>query len=207
MDLSEKIIPEQKTGIAIETSADVVAKTNHEAVELFKMAVSRLQQINEWDKIANGISATFTIVNEKGEKLMRSPEKGDYFKIDIPGPGTKSGYGFDWVRLEEIIETDNGDTESYGFRVRPSGNPSENSTETAHFYSPESTSTFLITRNYNAVSAKVFDRNTKPNQEAKPTVDKIRDAVVGVAGLVGLSKLQWKSLVEGLVAHNKNSRS
>ena len=36
MNLSEKIIPEQKTGISIEASADVVAKTNHEAVELFQ---------------------------------------------------------------------------------------------------------------------------------------------------------------------------
>jgi hypothetical protein len=67
MDLSEKIIPEQKTGIAIEASADVVAKTNYEAVELFKTAVSRLQQINDWNKIADGISATFTLVNEKGK--------------------------------------------------------------------------------------------------------------------------------------------
>lgn len=200
MNLSEKIIPEQKTGISIEASADVVAKTNHEAVELFRMAVSRLQQINDWNKIAVGISATFTLVNEKGDKLTRSPEKGDYFKIDIPGLGTKSGDGFDWVRVEEVIETDNGDTESYGFRVRPSSNPNDNSNETAHFYSPESTSTFLITRNYNAVTAKVFDRNTKPNREAKSAVDQIRDTVVGVAGLVGPSKLQWKSLVEGLVA-------
>ena len=164
------------------------------------MAVSRLQQINDWNKIAVGISATFTLVNEKGDKLTRSPEKGDYFKIDIPGLGTKSGDGFDWVRVEEVIETDNGDTESYGFRVRPSSNPNDNSNETAHFYSPESTSTFLITRNYNAVTAKVFDRNTKPNREAKSAVDQIRDTVVGVAGLVGPSKLQWKSLVEGLVA-------
>jgi hypothetical protein len=201
MDLGEKIIPEQKTGMAIEVSADVVAKANHEATELFKMAVSRLQQINDWDKIAVGLSATFTLVNEKGEKLMRSPEKGDYFKIDIPVPGTKSGDGFDWVQVEEIIETDNGDTESYGFRVRPAGNPCKPSDETAHFYSSESSSTFLITRNYNAVSAKIFDRNTKPNLEAKSAVDQIRDTVVGMAGLVGFSKLQWKSLVEGIVAY------
>jgi hypothetical protein len=55
-------------------------------------------------------------------------------------------------------------------------------------------------RHFNAVMAKIFDRNAKPNQEAESAVDKIRDTLVGVAGLTGFSKLQWKGLVAGLIA-------
>jgi hypothetical protein len=91
------------------------------------------------------------------------------------------------------------DSESFGFRVRPADNPREAGRETAHFYSTESTSSFIIERRRNKVTASIHDRNTKPNTEANRPSDKIRDVVVGTAGAVAFSKLQWQRLTDGLL--------
>ena len=196
-----KLLPEQETGKPIEASAKAVLKSEDEAKALFQVAKKRLQNVSAWHITAKNISAEFHLVTAKGAKLHREPKEGDYFKIDIPGPGTQTGNGFDWVRVERVDSTDNGSSgESFGIRVRPSENPTKRSTDVAHFYSSESTSTFVITRQDSTVKAEVFDRNTKPNEEAGRAGDKIRDAVVGTAGLAGFSKLQWKGLVEGLIA-------
>ena len=84
--------------------------------------------------------------------------------------------------------------------MRPAPSPLDKSEDTAHFYSPESTSTFLVTRKGKEVRAQILDRNTKPNEQAESTVDMIRDAAVGTVGIMGFSKIQWKGLVEGLIA-------
>jgi hypothetical protein len=98
------------------------------------------------------------------------------------------------------VSTEADDLESYGIRVRPAENPETETKEVAHFYSSESTSTFLVTRKGNNVTAEVYDRNTKPNDEAHTTVDKIRDLVVGATGITVFSKIQWQGLVDGLTA-------
>ena len=126
-------------------------------------------------------------------------EKGDYFKIDIPGPGTKSGDGFDWVQIEEVENTSLPDGERFGFRVRPTDNPQNQKNDVAHFYSDDSTSSFIVERRNNIVTASVHDRNTKPNTDADKPIDKIRDAIVGAAGVATFSKIQWKNLTDGLI--------
>lgn len=200
MEAKDKLLPEQEKGKAIEASAKVVLNSEEEAKALFQAAKKRLQNINSWHITAKSISAEFHLVTAEGHALSREPREGDYFKIDIPGPGTQTGRGFDWVRVEKTESTNNDSTESFGLRVRPSENPVEKTGDIAHFYSPESTSTFVVTRDGIMVKAEVFDRNTKPNEEADRSTDMIRDALVGTAGLLGFSKLQWKGLVEGLIA-------
>jgi len=197
---NENIVPSQETGTAIEAKADVPFPSAREAKELFQTAKKRLQNVNAWHTIARNISAEFHLVTNNGDVLKREPRQGDFFKIDIPGPGPNTGNGFDWVQLEEVVSTNYNDEESYGFRVRPSYNPTANNGDVAHFYAPESTSTFLVTRKANTVSAHVYDRNTKVNENVAQTGDVIRDTLVGAAGLLGFSKLQWQGLVKGLIA-------
>jgi hypothetical protein len=200
----DKIIPAQETGNAIEATADVSLRSEQEARDVFRIAKKRLQTVNAWHKIAKNISAEFHLVTDCGDSLTREPREGDFFKIDIPGPGTNAGQGFDWVQLEEVVSTNNNDEESYGFRVRPSQNPVDKNGDVAHFYSPESTSTFMVTRDKNIVSARVYDRNTKTNENVNQAGDIVRDAVVSAAGLLGFSKLQWNGLVKGLIAQENN---
>ena len=169
------------------------------AKKFFVKVKHRLQNVNQWKEYAGNISADFRLVDKLGREVQRKAKKGDYFKIDIPGPGSKSGDGYDWVRIEEVVSTSAANAESFGFRVRPADNPYKNDHEVAHFYSKESTSSFVVERNGNKITASIYDRNTKPNSDADGRFDKIRDTVVGTAGVITFSKIQWKNLVDGLL--------
>lgn len=194
------IVPEQRTGKAIDAVSTVELREEEEAKAFFNRAKERLQHVNRWKDMAGALSATFQLVNSEGSEVQRKAQKGDYFKIDIPGPGSESGEGFDWVQIEEVESTSSPDGERFGFRVRPTDNPQNRKDDVAHFYSEMSTSSFVIERKNNKVTASVHDRNTKPNTDADTAIDKIRDAVVGAAGVATFSKIQWKKLTDGLVS-------
>jgi hypothetical protein len=194
-----EIIPPQQTGRAIDVESIVRLDDEYDAKVLFEKVKERLQNVNQWKEYAGNISASFQLVDKSGVEVNRKVEKGDYFKIDIPGPGSKSGEGFDWVQLETIESTTGPDSESFGFRVRPTGNPQSNEDDIAHFYSHESTSSFIVQREGNKITASVHDRNTKPNIGSDRSTDKIRDVVVGAAGALSFSKIQWEKLTDGLL--------
>ncbi|HET7897956.1 MAG TPA: hypothetical protein VFL47_09810, partial [Flavisolibacter sp.] len=115
-------------------------------------------------------------------------------------PGTKTGAGHDWVRIEEIVEFAEDMDDFTSIRVRPANNPTSRNSDIAHFYTDDATSNFIIKREGTKVTAGVYGRNEKPNISAVETLaDKVRNAVVGTGGAVGFSKLQWQTLVKGLL--------
>lgn len=193
------IVPDQQTGKAIDAKSSIELHEEAEAKAFFSKVKDRLQNVNKWKEYAEDISATFQLVNHEGAEVQRLAQKGDYLKIDIPGPGTTSGGGYDWVQIEEIESRSTPDGESFGFRVRPTDNPQSRKVDVAHFYSKESTSSFIVERKGNKITASIHDRNTKPNKDAETTADKIRDTVVGAAGVLSFSKIQWENLTDGLV--------
>jgi hypothetical protein len=193
------IVPDQHTGKAINAESCLELNTVEEAKSFFSTVKSRLQHVNGWHKLAGSLSATFQLVDKNGVEVNRAAQKGDYFKMDIPGPGTESGEGYDWVQIEELESTATGDVDSFGLRVRPANDPKKNKEDVAHFYSPESTSSFTVTGEKTKVTAAIYDRNTKPNKETETFIDKVRDAVVGAVGLLSFSKIQWKALADGLI--------
>ena len=89
-------------------------------------------------------------------------------------------------------------------RVRPAPNPHKNAgdKEAAHFFKDEATSNFLIERKGTMVSAAVYGRNEKLNLTTEKLSDKVRNAVVGTTAVMGLSIIQWKKLVKGLIGKN-----
>ena len=196
------IVPKQQTGIPINAESIIELDNEKQAKIFFDVVKNRLKDVNRWHEIAGVLSAKFQLVDKDGIEVQRSPQKRDYFKIDVPGPGTVSGEGYDWVQIEEIESTSTSETESFGFRVRPARNPHGND-DIAHFFSKESTSSFIVTRKENEITAAIYDRNTKPNKEAGPIVDKVRDMVVGAAGILAFSKIQWKKLTDGLLEREK----
>ena len=194
------IVPTQYTGEEIEADASVKLNDSNEASTFYEKTKDRLLNVNEWHIVAGGISATFNVLDRSGKEVKRAVQKGDYFKIDIPGPGSKEGEGYDWVQVEELKEITQNDVQSIGFRVRPCSNPFSEKNETAHFYGPESTSSFIVTRDRNEIRAIIIDRNIKTNKEAEKLTDKIRDTVVGVSAIGLFSKLQWQQLANCLLA-------
>lgn len=195
----DQIIPEQHTGQAIDAKSSKECLEQFHATQFFEIVKKRLQDVNSWQAITGDALAKFTLVDSQGEDVYRTPLKGDHLKIDIPGPGSGEGEGYDWVRIE-AIESQSGDNrETYGFIVRPSPNPRTRTNEIAHFYSDESTSTFIVKREGRTVTAEIHDRNTKPNAAVEETADRVRNAVVGKMGTFAFSKIQWQQLADSLI--------
>lgn len=195
------IIPRQDEGFSTDTVSKVKLETVDEALWEFEIVKERLLDVSHWHELSGNIMAKFQLTDASGKDLFRKAREGDYFKISIPGPGNKSGEGYDWVHIEQIEYSDNeaGSTEYVAMKVRPCESPVNDEKATAHFFKNIATSTFMVKRKYNVISAEVHGRNEKPNTEAPSVIDKVRNFLVGVGAVLGFSKLQWKSLVDGLV--------
>ncbi len=193
------LIPEHHNGKMIESEESIDFKDEAEAKDFYYTVKIRVITDNNWHHLAGIISAKFQATDEKGNEVDRMVAQGDYLKIDIPGPGSKAGDGYDWAQVEELKEISIQDVNSIGFRVRPTANPLHSENIVAHFYSNQSTSTFIVTREKNKVTASIYDSNTKPNTEAKNLTDEIRHVAVGLGALSSFSKIQWQNLVEGMI--------
>ena len=199
------LVPQQYTGKELTATASIDLNNEQEAVDFYQLAMKRLLDVNNWQRTAEGVSATFQVTDQRGNKLERNVQKGDYIRIDIPGPGSKEGDGFDWVNVDDLREISENDIQSIGFRVRPSENPKNlDSSGTAHFYDSSASSNFIIQRIRNKVSALVIDKNLKPNLDVASITDKLRDAAIGTAAFLGVSKIQWQNLVDGIVKKGDN---
>lgn len=194
-----EIVPEQEEGRIIDSEESIELEDDEQARKFFVVVKDRLLHVHRWHELAGELSASFKLFDQNGEEVDRPVQKGDYFRIDIPGPGTISGEGYDWVQVEEVQKMADEESESMGFRVRPAGSPHNGGSDIAHFYSHQSTSTFLVVRRKNTITAGVYDRNIEPNKNADNLADKIRDTVVGTGAAISFSKLQWKALAEGLL--------
>ncbi len=197
MSKPEKIIPEHKEGTAVDVEDSVDCANEEEAKNFFQVVKERLLNVNAWHQFAGTLSADFKLTDDKGNAIDREPQKGDYFKISIPGPGIQTGEGFDWVQIEEINESAD---DAIAVRVRPASSPVNEDKDVAHFYTDEATSNFIVKREGNKVIAAVHGRNEKPNvKQSDSLLDKARNALVGGGGVSGFSKLQWNALVSGLL--------
>lgn len=147
-----RIIPEQYTGKDIVTTSSVSFKDKERAAVCYIETKKRLLNVNKWHFIAGFVSGRFYVVTPGVEVLSRLVEKNDFLKIDIPGSGSSAGDGYDWVEVEELKENHTGAMQSIGFCVRPSQNPAGRRSKTAHFYTSEATSTFIVTREYRKVT-------------------------------------------------------
>ena len=198
--MNEKdIVPEQEGGVQTNTESDAELTSIEQAKQFYTEVKQRLLNVNKWHAIAGKLTAEFQLTDAHGKAVQRTAQKGDYFKIDIPGPGPATGDGYDWVQIEAVDENEEGDEQSISIRVRPASNPNNDHQDVAHFFSDEATSCFIVKREGQKVIAGVYGRNEKPNTSAEKVVDKARNTAIASGAIGGFSKLQWKSLVNGLV--------
>lgn len=193
-------IPPQQEGVQADIIELRTASDVQEAKLLFLKTRERLYDINRWGDISEGISATFLLTDNTGLPREDFPKTGDLVRIDIPGPGTMAGEGYDWVRVEHVEDKRSADNDEEWsvMKVRPSEGPSKKE-GVAHFFKNSATSTFIVKRKDAIVSAEIHGRNEKPNTSAKRITDKIRNALVGTAATTGASKIQWQKLAKGLL--------
>lgn len=195
----EDFVPQQRQGAQSNTESVRTLENTEAALSFFTIAKERLLDVNHWHTLAGKATADFILTDSKGEPVTRPVGEGDHFKIDIPGPGTATGKGYDWVQVESIEETIEGDEEAVTIQVRPATNPTNDKPDIAHFFSDEATSCFMVRREGATVTAAVYGRNEKPNTGAEALLDKARNVAVATGAISGFAKLQWRSLVEGLV--------
>ena len=198
--MEQYTIPPQQTGSQTDVVEEKKLPTEDEARNLFVQAKERLLDVNHWKDISEDISTSFVLVDNFGNLKSGPPKPGDFVKIDIPGPGPTAGEGHDWVKVEAIEDYSAPDAsqESISILVRPSHDPRMEE-GTAHFFDNKATSSFVVKRDKNNVSAAVHGRNETSNTAAKTVSDKLRNAVIKVAAAVGFSAIQWTKLVKGLV--------
>jgi hypothetical protein len=195
MDPAEELIPENKAGSQTNTESTAEFANEQEARKFFEVAKRRLLAVNHWQELAGAATAAFQLTDEYGNDVDRSPEKNDHFKIDVPGPGSVSGEGHDWVKVEDVVQTE----DTVAIMVRPATNPRKDRESIAHFFKAEATSSFMVKKKGSTVIAGVYGRNEQPNTEVDNLVDKIRNTAMAAGAISGFSKLQWKQLVEGMV--------
>jgi hypothetical protein len=199
---NDPIIPEQNTGAQSNTAETATFDSPAQAKAFYEEVKQRLLHVNGWQGWAGAATAQFQLTDAGGIEVDRAVQQGDHFKIDIPGPGPVTGDGYDWVRVETIEEQDTPEMEEVAVQVRPATNPNNNMPDVAHFFSEEASSSFIVRREGNSVTAAVHGRNEKPNTHAEKLVDKARNAAVATGAVTAFSKLQWKSLVTGLLKRN-----
>lgn len=208
MENDEKLIPNQHKGGKTDLRFHSRFNTMDDASLFFQTAKTRLLDVSNWHKLCGAAPATFTLCNSNGLKVMRLARENDYFKINIPAPGNVSGGGYDWVQVEKIEETSDQENNNnfISITVRPSKNPEYPDQDTAHFFSDDATSTFLVKRQGYVVSAEVHGRNETPNTNDTGIVDSIRNAFVAIGAILGFSKPLWQKLVKGLVSKEDTNK-
>jgi hypothetical protein len=193
------LVPQQNEGRKITAEATAQFQNAAQASVFYQEARKRLLFVHNWHKIAGWLSADFQLTDDEGKEVDRLAQKGDHFRIDITGLGSKAGEGYDWAKVEEVKEINTEDVDSIAILVRPAAHPQTTNPNVAHFFAGKSSSTFVVTREKNKVTASIYDRNIEANEETKQPLDKFRNAVVGLGAKHGFSKLQWQALVEALV--------
>lgn len=193
------MIPKQHTGSEVDITAEVQFDTEMESEEFFKIVKHRLIDVNNWDEVCLAPASVFRLINSEGKEIVGNVQEGDFIRINIPGPGTKMGEGYDWVKVETIVANEQKDGEVLSMTVRPSHHPLHATSETAHFFKDEASSTFQVKRMGKTVMAEVHGRNELANNDTSSLIDNIRNTLVGWSAKLGMSYPQWKLLVEGLV--------
>ena len=197
--MENKLVPQQQTGSKMDARSETILADTSEAILFYHVVKARLLDVNNWDEVCGTSATTFQITLPDGTETYQL-SVGNLIKIDIPGPGTAAGNGYDWVRIEQLDRSEPHDLQEWtGFTVRPCHSPLQPQMGIAHFFSDLATSTFVVGRDETTVWAEMHGRNEVPNGDTEKVFDGLRNAMVGWTAKVGLSYPQWKLLVDGLV--------
>ncbi|AKK74133.1 hypothetical protein OK18_17330 [Chryseobacterium gallinarum] len=165
----------------------------------FEILKRRFFMINHWQSYCGSAFAAFKLYDSNAGPVDRDPQKGDFIRIDIPGPGEPEARGYDWVEILEICYYQDSFSETIMIICKPSRDPkNKKSSHIAHFYSSKATSTFMISKTSSHLKTAVYGRNESPNFKAK-FIDVIRNLLVAAGGIMGIAKIQWKVLTDGFL--------
>jgi len=185
-----------------QTTHIISCATVDACIQRYNAAKERLLEVNHWHQFSGSLSANFTLTDSNGHILHHKAQEGDHIRIDMPGPGSRTNKGYDWVEIEKIEDrsTPSGNCAYTAIRVRPSG----------MFYQPgaragrhgDVTSSFVIERVGSNLRASVYGPDDKPGTPQVSLLDKLRSWLMTALPLptgIGISGPRWKLLVKGWV--------
>lgn len=201
--LKESLIPQHTAGKQNDLSERRVYGDEEEAKRRFSEIKQKLLQPWLWQQAANTESASFALFDAEGNEVSRPAREGDYYRIDLAGPGTVAGDGYDWVRIETVREWEAQQVSVFGLTLMANPAPVTNDSDAAHFFKEGASSTFILERKNSVVTLSYHGRNERPNINTDHVVDNIRNAITGVAAMLGFSELQWSALLKGLLGEGE----
>ena len=193
-----EVVPAQQTGLSSFTHSQLKCNNSGHAQACYRMAAERLLNVNRWHTYAGQATAAFQLFDETGNAINRPVKKGDYLRIDIPGPGNPDEGG-DWVQVQQTGEKSTDTQQLIYITVRSCANPLTDHTAPTHFFDHAATSTFVIFRKQLTIMAAVFGRNEQSNLRSANLFTRIRNLFVYIGAQLGLANLQWKALTHGLL--------
>lgn len=188
-------IPEQKRGGFHDTETKKTYDNAEIVTEKFNILKERLFSVNQWKSYCREGFTDFKLYDAYGNHVERFCKIGDFVRIDIPGPGETEAKGYDWVQIISIFNEDN---ESI-ITCKPSMKPGKRKNfHIAHFYSEKASSSFRIVKGIDFIESGIYGRNETPNFNAS-FLDILRNMVTAIGGMMGIAKIQWKRLSDGLL--------
>lgn len=202
---AKQLVPPQEEGKSAVLSGERQMNSEAEALVIFNYARDRLLNPACWDDLAAELGTSFMQTDRDGNIVERPITMGDYIRIDIPGPGPVAGHGYDWVTVMRVEQqkSNSRHEEFTGVQLMVSSDPHETGDDAAHFFEKGATSTFLINRKDRLVTATYYGRNEVINNATERVSDNIRNTMVGAGAILGLSEIQWKSLLDGFLGDLK----
>lgn len=194
-------VPSQKNGKFHDTTSELQCNTIIEAQKKFDLLQNRLLDVNLWSDFFNQ-TTTFTLTDSDGQLVHRKTQKGDCIKIKIPGPQNLLGDGWDWVKIKKIDTENYDDDQRLLMNCSPCADPTIQSNSTAHFYTDQASSSFLVTRNNLKLTAEIHGRNEVWNINSGTVINRIRNGLIAGAAVIGIAKIQWKLLANKLINFN-----
>ncbi|SKA16720.1 hypothetical protein [Sediminibacterium ginsengisoli] len=161
------ILPPPDTGDS-QTNA-VITRTCPEAGaarELYRIVFNRFNTVHEWSRYMKEAESIFTLCNNRGERVMRLPRKGDYLRMDIAGEHGFKGSGYYWFLIEAagVLQSAAAD-EGYYIRLHTSAGPDIEKNTVAFIPPAPGNGILQIRRTGNAVTVRI---NMPPSGDALP---------------------------------------
>lgn len=191
--------PTPHKGVQMDTLTTKKFSSKEEAERLFLNAEKRMLDINRWNDINGAKENQYQLTDPRGNPKSGFAQEQDYIRFKLPlAPSSDVGKGEDWVRIEKIVSKIHKDKRSVAMIVRPAANPTTVFTTPAHFYSTDTTNTFMVQWQGKEVTAGVFGRNEEPNiEEPNSLYNKLRNFLMGTLAWLGIAKTQWATLIKG----------
>lgn len=171
-------------------------KSREESNLFFSQLQKIFLNINSWENLFKKGTA-FQVTDFNGNNKFSGIAVGDLVKIKIPGPKSRIGGGFDWVKICELEFHIYADYEYYCMVFSPCNKPG--SEVTAHFFQSIAKNYFTI-KNYGyMVTAEVHGRNEVANCSNLQMWDQCRNFLTAKGGIFGFSKIHWKQWCKSIL--------